>query len=213
MTRDECLAAVTTALVALEITAIAPACQAAVDAGIPPYDVLTHGLAKGMDIVGQKYQAKEYFLSELIMAGECMKEGVQVLTPHLQGRGLARVGRAAVGSVRGDLHDIGKNVFAMLLETAGFEVVDLGVDVPVQRFVEAVRRERVDVLGISALLTVTMPEMARVITALNDAGIRERVKVLIGGAPITAEFAERIGADAYAPNAVDGVKIATSWVT
>jgi len=199
-------------IVNLDIDGIGKAAQDALDAGIPPVKAVTEGMAKGMDIVGQKYEAKEYFLAELIMAGEVMKEGMKVLEPHLKKGEVQTLGKVAVGTVRGDLHDIGKNIVATLLGAAGFDIIDLGVDVTPEQFVEAVRTQKPKIIGMSALLTVTMPEMENVIKELKKAGLRDKVKVIVGGAPLTEDYAKKIGADAYGPNAVAGVNICKKWV-
>ena len=199
-------------IVNLDIDGIGKAAQDALDAGIPPVRAVTEGMAKGMDIVGQKYEAKEYFLAELIMAGEVMKEGMKVLEPHLKSGEVKTLGKVAVGTVRGDLHDIGKNIVATLLGAAGFDVIDLSVDVTPEQFVEAVRTQKPKIIGMSALLTVTMPEMENVVKELKKAGLRDKVKIIVGGAPLTDDYAKKIGADAYAPNAVAGVNICKKWV-
>jgi len=199
-------------IVNLDIDGIGKAAQDALDAGISPVRAVTEGMAKGMDIVGQKYEAKEYFLAELIMAGEVMKEGMKVLEPHLKGIDVRTLGKVAVGTVRGDLHDIGKNIVATLLGAAGFDVIDLGVDVTPEQFVEAVRTQKPKIIGMSALLTVTMPEMENVVKELKKAGLRGQVKIIVGGAPLTEDYAKKIGADAYASNAVAGVTICKKWV-
>jgi 5-methyltetrahydrofolate--homocysteine methyltransferase len=165
-----------------------------------------------MEVVGEKYERNEYFLAELIMAGETMKEGMKTLEPHLKAGELKRVGKVVIGTVRGDLHDIGKNIVATLLSAAGFDVIDLGVDVPPEKFVEAVKENSPDIVGMSALLTTTMVEMEDIIKELKKAGLRDKVKVIIGGAPITREYAEKIGADAAARDAVEGVNICKSWM-
>ncbi len=199
-------------IVNLDIEGIQEACKEAIEAGIPAYKAVTDGMAKGMDIVGRKYENNEYFLAELIMAGETMKEGMKILKPYMKSSSAKKIGKVVIGTVRGDLHDIGKNVVITLLESAGFEVIDLGVDVPPEKFVEAVREHRPDILGMSALLTTTMLEMETTIKALKESGLRDKVKIIIGGAPITPEYAEKIGADAAARDAVEGVNICRSWV-
>lgn len=199
-------------IVNLDIEGVKRACQEALNEGIPPIKAVTEGMSKGMDIVGQKYEEKEFFLAELIMAGEVMKEGMAVLGPHLKEAEVKRLGRVLLGTVRGDLHDIGKNIVATLLGAAGFDVIDLGVDVPAKRFIEAVRTHKPKILGMSALLTTTMLEMGNVIRELEKAGLRKHVKVIVGGAPLTEEYAKRIGADAYAPDAVTGVNTCKGWV-
>ncbi|RJS77187.1 cobalamin-binding protein [Candidatus Bathyarchaeota archaeon] len=211
--QDDLLEKIKEAIVNLDIDNIQKLCKEAVDAGIPAYKVVTDGMAKGMDIVGQKYEANEYFLAELIMAGETMKEGMKVLEPYLKTGEVKRLGKVVIGTVRGDLHDIGKNIAATLLRSAGFDVIDLGVDVSPEQFVEAVRRNNPDIVAMSALLTTTMTEMENTIKALKEAGLRDKVKIIIGGAPITPEYAEKIGADAAAKDAVDGVNICKSWVS
>jgi len=137
---------------------------------------------------------------------------MKVLEPHLKSGQVKKMGKIVMGTVFGDLHDIGKNVASVMLGAAGFDIVDLGVDVPAEKFVEAVRKEEPDIVGMSALITVTMPEMEKAVKALEKAGLRDRLKVIIGGAPVTSQFAEKIGADAAAKDAVDGVKICKSWV-
>lgn len=199
-------------IVNLDIDGVQQACKDALAAGIPPFRAVMEGLAKGMDVVGQKYEAKEYFLAELIMAGETMKEGMTILQPHLKPGDLKVTGKVVIGTVRGDLHDIGKNIVATLLKAAGFDTIDIGTDVPAEKFVEAVRERKPDIVGMSALLTVTMTEMETVIKELKKAGLRDEVKVIIGGAPITSDYAKKIGADAAAKNAVEGVNICKTWM-
>ncbi|HIE13806.1 TPA: cobalamin-binding protein [Candidatus Bathyarchaeota archaeon] len=209
---EEILKKVIEAVVNLDIDNIQRFCKEAVEAGISAYKVVTEGMAKGMDIVGQKYEANEYFLAELIMAGETMKEGMKVLEPYLKAEEKKVLGKIVIGTVRGDLHDIGKNIAATLLSSAGFEIIDLGVDVSPEQFVEAVKKNKPDIVAMSALLTTTMMEMENTIKALEEAGLRDKVKIIIGGAPITTEYAKKIGADAAAKDAVDGVNICKSWV-
>ena len=199
-------------VVYLDIEGVQRGCKGALESGIPPYKAVVDGMARGMEIVGQKYEAGEYFLGELIMAGETMKEGMKILEPHLKAGDMKTTGEVVIGTVRGDLHDIGKNVVVTLLKAAGFEVTDLGVDVPVEKFVEAVRGHKPDILAMSTLLTVTMPEMENVIEEIEKAGLRGKVKVIIGGAPITPEYAEKIDADAAAKDAVEGVNLCKAWM-
>jgi len=199
------------ALVELDIDAIPGICEEAMEAGISAYDAVIEGMAKGMEIVGEKYEGGEYYLAELVMAGETMKEGMAVLEPHLRAWDVKAAGRCVIGTVKGDLHDIGKNVFVTLLKAQNYEVIDLGVDVSPQQFIEAVRERRPDVLAMSALLTTTMTEMGAVIVGLEKYGLRDGLKVIIGGAPSTEEYAREIGADATAKDAVEGVRIVTQW--
>jgi len=199
-------------IVNLDINGVQKACKDALVAGIPPYEAVMEGMAKGMEIVGQKYETNEYFLAELITAGEVIKEGMKILGPHLKSGDLKVIGKVVIGTVRGDLHDIGKNVVSTLLKAAGFEVIDLGVDVPAEKFVEALRERKPDILAMSALLTATMPEMETVIKEVEKAKIRNKVKVIIGGALITTEYAKKIGADAAAKDAVEGVNLCKKWI-
>jgi len=209
---EEILAKLRDAIVNLDIEAVQKAAKEALEAGISAYKAVIEGMAKGMEVVGQKYENGEYFLAELIMAGETMKEGMAVLEPHLKTGDITSAGKVVIGTVRGDLHDIGKNVVVTLLKAANFDVIDLGVDVSPEQFIEAVKKHEPDVLAMSALLTTTMIEMESVIKKLKEANLRDKVKVIIGGAPITSEYAEKIGADAAAKDAVEGVRICSELV-
>jgi len=206
MGKEEILEKISKAIVEFDIDNIKNLVNQALEAGIPALDIVTKGMAKGMEIVGKKYEEKEYFLAELIMAGEVMKTGMEVLEPHLKATPVDRKGVVVIGTVKGDLHDIGKNIVITLLKSSGFEVHDLGVDVDAQRFVEKVKETNADILALSALLTTTMVERENDIKALKEASIRDKVKVIVGGAPITEEFASKIGADAFAVDAVQGVQ-------
>ena len=209
---EEILARLRDAIVNLDIEAVQKAAKDAIDAGIPAYKAIVEGMAKGMEIVGKKYEDGEYFLAELIMAGETMKEGMAVLEPYLKVGDIKSAGKVVIGTVRGDLHDIGKNVVVTLLKAANFEVIDLGVDVSAEQFVEAVKEHNPDIVAMSALLTTTMIEMENVIESLKKSGLRDKVKIIIGGAPITPEYAKKIGADAAAKDAVEGVRRCSEWV-
>jgi len=213
MSKEEVLNRLRECIFKLDIEGIRQACQDALAAGISPTVAVTEGMAKGMDIVGKKYEAGEYFLSELIMAGETMKEGMKILEPHLKEDKIPRLGKVVLATVQGDLHDIGKNVCATLLSAAGFKVIDLGVDVPTQRILETVRLQKPDILGMSSLLTVTMSEMENVIKELEEVGLRDKVKVIVGGAPLSDSYAKEIGADAYASDAVSGVNVCKEWIS
>jgi methanogenic corrinoid protein MtbC1 len=169
------------------------------------------GTARGMEEVGRKYEAGEYFLSELILAGEAMKKGMEILRPHLTKEENKNAGKVVIGTVRGDLHDIGKGIVTSLLEGSGFEVYDLGVDVPAEAFLKKMRETNAAILGMSSLLTTTMHEMEDVNSALKKSRLRKRLKVIVGGAAITESFARRIGADAYARDAVLGAQICRRW--
>jgi len=187
--------------------------------GIPAYKILRDGMCKGMEIVGLRYEivglryeTGEYFLTELVGAGAVMKEGMEELSPHLKIKRMKPSGRVVIGTVMGDVHDIGKDIVKMLLTSAGFKVEDLGVDVPAEEFVKRVKETKADIVALSALLTTTMQEMKRVIEELEKTGLREEVKIIIGGAPITKEFCQEIGADAAAEDAAQGVRICKQWM-
>jgi 5-methyltetrahydrofolate--homocysteine methyltransferase len=202
----------TDAIVKLDSTALEKACRGALASGVPAEKVLD-GMTKGMDIVGQKYEDREYFLAELIMAGEVMKEGIKILQPHLKGSRARGHGKVVIGTVRGDLHDIGKDLAATLLETSGFQVIDLGVDVAAEAFVEATRREKPKIVAMSALLTVSLNEVENTVKALKETGLREKVKVIIGGAAASEQFGKKIGVDAVAADAVQGARICKEWAS
>ncbi len=189
---------------ALEIT------KAALAEGTAPKDVLDNGLIAGMDIVGARFKKNEVYIPEVLISARAMKTAMEVLEPELAKAGVEPVGKLLIGTVQGDLHDIGKNLVAMMLKGAGFEVIDLGVDVEPEKFVEQVKAANAQLIGMSALLTTTMPGMEKTIKALKDSGIP--VKVMIGGAPVTQDYADRIGADGYAPDAASAVDIAKSLV-
>jgi len=184
-----------------EAEKVAELTRKALDEGIPPEEILNKGLIAGMDKVGKDFRDGILFVPEVLVAAYAMKAGMEILRPLLAETGASGLGTFVIGTVKGDLHDIGKNMVAMMMEGAGFKVVDLGVDTPTEKFVEAVKNYNPHILGMSALLTTTMVEMRKVIEALEEAGLREKVKVMVGGAPVTQEFAEEIGADGYAPNA------------
>ena len=189
---------------------IAAAVQEALDEGNAAPDVLDN-MIKAMGVVGEKFKNNEIFVPEMLVAARAMKKGVDVLKPHLAGGSAGVAGKMIIGTVAGDLHDIGKNLVAMMIESAGFEVIDLGVDVPVEKFIEAVRENPdVKVVGVSALLTTTMPAMKETVEALNKEDFRKDIKIRVGGAPITPEFAEEIGADAYTADAASAAQVAKS---
>jgi len=211
MTKKEILEKLKESIVNFDVEGIQKACKDALLSGISPYEAVMGGMAKGMEEVGKRYEAREYFLPELIIAGEVMKEGMKVLEPHLKTGEVKPIGKVVIGTVKGDIHDIGKNVVATLLRAAGFDVVDLGVDVSAERFVNVAREHKPDIVALSALLTSTMPEMELVIDALRKAKVRSKVKVIIGGASITAEYAKMIGADAGVREAFEGVNVCKAW--
>ncbi len=173
----------------------------ALEDNIPAGEILKEGLIAAMEEVGHRFEAGEYFVPEMLISARAMKIGLGILHPYLIEEGVEARGKAVIGTVKGDLHDIGKNLVGVMLEGAGFEVVDLGTDVAPEKFAQVVREEKADILGLSALLTTTMEQMSDVIEAVEDIGVRSEVKILVGGAPLTAAFAEEIGADGYAPDA------------
>jgi corrinoid protein of di/trimethylamine methyltransferase len=179
--------------------------QEAIDDGMDSSEVLQGGLIAGMDVVGQRFKACEMFIPEVLRSAKAMSAGMEKLRPLLIESGAKTAGTFVIGTVKGDLHDIGKNLVGMMFEGAGFKVVNLGIDLETQVFVDAVKEHKPDLLGMSALLTTTMPKMGEVINALKEAGIRDQVKVMVGGAPVTEEFAKEIGADIYGANAASSV--------
>jgi 5-methyltetrahydrofolate--homocysteine methyltransferase len=184
------------------------AVQSAIDAGVAPAKVLNEGMIAAMAKVGQLFEEGEYYVPEMLVSARAMQSGLAILKPLLKEAKVASAGRVAIGTVKGDLHDIGKNLVAMMLEGAGFEIKDMGTDVTPEKFVEAVKTGGVDVVALSALLTTTMTNMKVTVEALKQAGVREKVKVIIGGAPVTDSFAQQIGADGYAPDASKAVSLA-----
>jgi 5-methyltetrahydrofolate--homocysteine methyltransferase len=182
--------------------------RAALDQGLAPHQVLSGGLIAGMDEVGRDFKAGELFVPEVLIAARAMHAGMGVLRPLLAESDVPTAGKYLIGTVKGDLHDIGKNLVKMMLEGAGFETIDLGTDVEPQTFVAAVKEHRPDLVGMSALLTTTMVQMRATVEALEEAGVRGSVKIMVGGAPVTEAFAKEIGADAYAPDAASAVDVA-----
>ena len=176
--------------------------------GVDPLGLVSDHMVPAMDEVGKLFECEEYFVPELLLSARAMKAALELIRPLLAERGAKPTGRVVIGTVKGDLHDIGKNLVGSLLEGGGFEVVDLGTDVSPERFVEAVRTGGPDIVALSALLTVTMPSMRTTIQALEQAGLRSQVKVMVGGAPVTAQYATEIGADAYSENASTAVAAA-----
>ena len=186
--------------------------QKALDQGMAPEEVLQGGLIAGMDEVGQDFKSGELFVPEVLIAARAMHAGMNVLRPLLTESESVGAGKYVIATVKGDLHDIGKNLVKMMLEGAGFETIDLGTDVEPQAFVDAVREHKPQLIGMSALLTTTMVQMRATVEALEEAGLRDSVKIMIGGAPVTETFAAEIGADAYAPDAASAVDTARELV-
>jgi len=186
--------------------------QEALAENADPMELISRYMIPAMDEVGRLFQCEEYFVPELLLAARAMKGSLDLLRPLLAASGRKPSGRVVIGTVKGDLHDIGKNIVASMLEGGGFEVIDLGADVAPERFVEAIQRSDANLVCLSALLTVTMPSMRTTIEALKQAGVRERVKVLVGGAPVTQQFANQIGADGYSDNAPGAVALARQMI-
>ncbi len=192
-------------------TAVA-ATQEALAEGADPLEMVSGYMVPAMSEVGRRYECEEYFVPELLLAARAMKGSLELIRPLLSARGVEPVGRVVIGTVKGDLHDIGKNLVASLLEGGGFEVVDLGADVAPEKFVQAVKDRNANIVCLSALLTVTMPSMKTTVEALKSAGVRDRIKVLIGGAPVTQQYADESGADGYGENASVAVNLARRLV-
>jgi corrinoid protein of di/trimethylamine methyltransferase len=188
------------AVIAGQIEEVAELSQKFVDEGVEPSEIIKKGLVGGMDVVGARFKKNEMFVPEVLISAKAMHSGMDVVKPLLSESESSSAGTFVIGTVKGDLHDIGKNLVAMMVEGAGFDVVDLGIDLPTDEFVEAIKEHKPDVLGLSALLTTTMPAMEEVIEALEEAGVRDKVKVILGGAPVTEDFTQEIGADGYAPD-------------
>lgn len=182
--------------------------QEAIAEGVDPMELITKSMVPAMDEVGRLFECEEYFVPELLLSGRAMKGSLELLRPLLAAAGAEPAGRVVIGTVKGDLHDIGKNLVASMLEGGGFEVLDLGADVPPEKFIEAVREHNANIVCLSALLTVTMPAMRTTIAALKEAGVREQVKIMVGGAPVTAQYAAEIGADGYSESAGAAVTLA-----
>jgi 5-methyltetrahydrofolate--homocysteine methyltransferase len=185
--------------------------QKAVDEGTPAGDVLNKALIPGMDIVGQRFRANEFYVPEVLIAARAMHASMDVLKPLLAEGDVETAGKVLLGTVKGDLHDIGKNLVGMMLEGGGFEVIDIGTDVKPETFVEDIKKHKPDIVGLSALLTTTMVAMKDTINAISEAGVRDQVKVMVGGAPVTQRYSDEIGADGYAADASSAVDVARGF--
>jgi 5-methyltetrahydrofolate--homocysteine methyltransferase len=195
-----------------DATGVKEKVQVALDAGVEAPHILNDGMIATMAEVGRLFEEGEYFVPEMLISARAMQAGLSILKPYLVDSNIQSTGKVVIGTVKGDLHDIGKNLVAMMLEGAGFEVIDLGNDVQADKFVAAVRDSGAQIIAMSALLTTTMPAMTTTIQALQAAGLRDKVKVIIGGAPITEDYARQIGADGFAPDASRAVSIAKTLV-
>lgn len=213
MPEGEYLGGLKEAIVSLDFSAIVEAARKAMEAGVDPRVAITEGMVAGMAVVGEKFESGEYFLSELVVAGEVMKDGMKIIVPYIKGDSSTTAEKVVICTVEGDYHDIGKNIVITLLGVQGFKVVDLGMDVAAEKVVSAVKEHKPAIVGLSALLTTTMLRMGEVIEGLKAAGLREKVRVIVGGTPVTADFAESIGADHCAVNAMEGVHRCVEWVT
>lgn len=182
--------------------------QQALSQNISAEDILNNGLVAGMNVVSEKFKNNEFFIPEVLVSARAMHAGLDILKPLLAEANVKAKGKVVIGTVKGDLHDIGKNIVGMMLQGAGYEIVDLGADVPKEKFVEFTKKEEAQVVGMSALLTTTMIYMKEIIQALKDAGLKDKVKVIIGGAPVTQAYADQIEADGYAPDAASAVDLA-----
>ncbi len=181
--------------------------QSALENNIPPEVIITQALTAGMQVVGEKFSTKEYFIPDMLASAEAVGGAMDILKPYLEASNVETKGKFTIATVKGDIHDIGKNIVAILLKGAGYEVSDLGIDVPTERIVQVIREDKPDFLGLSALLTTTMVVMGEVIAALKENGLRDKVKVLIGGAAVSDEYAQEIGADAYCVDGFHAIKV------
>ena len=202
---SELLGKMAESLIAGKVDEVTELTKEALDGGSSPQDILEQGLLAGMEVVGKRFKANEMFIPEVLRCAKCMHGAMEILRPLLVEAGVKTAGTFVIGTVKGDLHDIGKNLVGMMFEGAGFKVVDLGIDLEPQEFIDALKEHKATLLGMSALLTTTMPKMGETINAIKEAGIRDQIKIMIGGAPVTAEYAKEVGADAYASNAASAV--------
>ncbi len=207
---DEALQAIQDAVVEGQTNAVESEVKAALAAGLSPREILEQGLIAAMTMVGEEFEKGEIYVPEMLVAARAMQAGLSLLRPSLVEAGVEAVGKVVIGTVQGDLHDIGKNLVGMMLQGAGYEIVDLGTDVPPAKFAEAVRMHQPLVVGLSALLTTTMGNMRYAIEAIEDVGLRDQVKIIVGGAPLTDEFARSIGADGYGADASRAAALARS---
>jgi 5-methyltetrahydrofolate--homocysteine methyltransferase len=209
---DEILKKLFDAILEGDVEAAKSNVQQALDAQMDPTTILNEGMIAAMREVGCLFEAGEYYVPEMLIAARAMQSGMAIIKPHLQQADVKSSGKVVIGTVKGDLHDIGKNLVTLMLEGAGFEVKDLGVDVPIEKFILAIQEEKPDIVAMSALLTTTMQMMKQTIEAFTAAGLRDKVKIIIGGAPVTETFAHDIGADGFSQDASRAVSLAKSLV-
>ncbi len=202
------LANITESLIKGDEAAVTRLVQTALAEGAKPAEILNRGLIEGMNVVGERMENGDIFIPEVLLSARCMTAAVNILKPLLGAGEVGLAGKIVIGTVKGDLHDIGKSLVRLMLESVGFEIVDLGVDVAPEKFVQAVKEKNANLVAMSALLTTTMPIMKLTIEAIKESGLRDRVKVMVGGAPVTSKFAKDIGADGYAPDAGSATKLA-----
>ncbi|CVK18116.1 corrinoid protein [Sporomusa sphaeroides] len=210
--KEELLKLLAACVVEMEDEKIIPTAQAYIKAGYPAAEGILHGLVEGMNKAADLYENEEYFIPELLICSDAMYNGLDVLSPHLGKHDFQKKAKVVIGVVEGDTHDIGKNIVKIMLETAGYEIIDLGRDVPAAAFIECVKNTGASVVALATLMSTSTGNMKKVIDLLQQAGLREGVKVIVGGGPISAAFAEKIGADGYAVNAVEAVKLADRLV-
>jgi 5-methyltetrahydrofolate--homocysteine methyltransferase len=210
---SEILSKISEAIIEGNVDAMVDMTEEALDDGIPAQDILDKGLTAGMDYVGVEFKAGNMFVPEVLRSAKAMQTAMDILKPELAKSGARRTGKVLLGTVKGDMHDIGKNLVGMMCEGAGFEVKDIGKDIDPDAFVQAIRDYKPDIVGMSALLTTTMRVMGHTIKAMEEAGLRDQVKVIIGGAPVTQAFADQINADGYAPNAAAAADLAKRLVS
>jgi 5-methyltetrahydrofolate--homocysteine methyltransferase len=203
---------ISTAIMEGDSETIGSLVQKGLDQGLAAKDILDNGMVVGMTEVGVRFRAGDMFVPEVLMSADAMQAGLNVLRPHLVASGVKLIGKIVMGTVKGDLHDIGKNLVNMMCEGAGFEIIDIGFNADPEKFIDAIKEHQPDVVGMSAMLTTTMRAMAHTIKAIEEAGLRDKVKIMVGGAPVDAAFAERIGADGYGSNAPAGSDLAKKLV-
>lgn len=206
------LTEISKSVLAGDVSSTVAKAKTALDENITAKDILDKGLLPGIEEVGDLFEKGELYFPELMMAGEAMKAAIEVLRPELSSKKVSSAGKYVIGTVQGDMHDIGKNIVIMFLEANGWEITDLGTDQPPEKFCEAVEKGDFDILGLSALLTFSMPVMGQTIKALKNAGLRDKVKVMVGGVSVTQDYADQIGADAYGKDAVDAVRKANQLI-
>ena len=210
MTDEDIIKKIKEAIVDMDLETAKNACENALNKGIKPFDIIKDGIGSAVKIVGDLFEAKEYFLTELIMSGEIIKEIMLILKPYIKSDSKAKA-KVILGTAKGDMHDIGKNIVRTFMQAEGFKVIDLGIDVSPDRFIETVRVEKPEILAISVLISASLQEVEKVMKALKKEGLRETVKVIVGGAPVTQKFVDNLGADGYANDAIDGLNICKGW--